>query len=80
MTSPKTRRVLAELRTKDDNDVSTLLFGVPNIYLNLNVKLYFSQTTNSAVLKINIFYFSDASNVEHTTHNGLVQHTEYGYA
>ena len=71
MTSPKTRRVLAELRTKDDNDVSTYL---------LCGSVYFFQSTIFTELIIHILYFSDASNAEHTTHNGLVQHTEYGYA
>ena len=58
MASPRTRRVLAELRPKDDNNVSKSLYFA------------FFETLLTDVLGANVSFFRDVSNAEATTPSG----------
>ena len=58
MASPRTRRVLAELRPKDDNNVSKSLYFA------------FFDTLLTDVLELMFLFFRDVSNAEATTPSG----------
>ena len=58
MASPRTRRVLAELRPKDDNNVSKSLYFA------------FFETLLTDVLGANVSFFRDVLNAEATTLSG----------
>ena len=87
MTSPKTRRVLSELRAKDENDVRykhTAITYLP-IYSKIKVRGLKGPKIPSpytAVVPLILFFLllcRDALNVEHTILNGLVLRTVFGY-